>query len=107
MIHRFGLPSFFITIAPDDVVHHTLAIRLCFPTTSNTAFPADPEGLLAALQEGAGALNRVYHIAEADLQRRAAGNPVAGPGSLDGSWTLSQTSFLGWRGRLERAVVSH
>jgi hypothetical protein len=75
MVHRFGVPSFFVTISPDDV-HHVLAVRVSIPSRDNFSFPAAAGGLLDALRGGEASFEGVP-IREIDLQRLAAGSPVA------------------------------
>jgi hypothetical protein len=51
MCRRYGTGSCFLSVAPDDVFNPT-SIRLCFPTSSNTAFPAQGDAFIEALQGG-------------------------------------------------------
>jgi hypothetical protein len=45
---RYGTPSVFLTVSPDDT-HHPLTLRIAFPSTSNVKFPAKPEKFIEAL----------------------------------------------------------
>jgi len=75
MVHRFGLPSIFLTIAPDDV-NNPMAIRMSFPSSSNTVFPATPDGFLDALQKDQDKFDTIP-ISQRDLKALAADSPVA------------------------------
>jgi hypothetical protein len=39
---RYGTPSVFLTVSPDDI-HHPMTLRIAFPSISNVKFPAKPE----------------------------------------------------------------
>ena len=45
---RYGTPSVFLTVSPDDT-HHPMTLRIAFPSTSNVKFPAKPEKSIEAL----------------------------------------------------------
>ena len=47
----YGLPSIFLTFAPDDV-HRVLKNRLSMPQHSTIDFPAEDDGFLEALKQG-------------------------------------------------------
>lgn len=51
MVYHFGMPSLYFTFSPDDTFN-TLNIRLCYPQQNNFKFPANEEGLGAALKDG-------------------------------------------------------
>jgi hypothetical protein len=87
MIRRFGPPSIFLTVKPDDV-HNPLSYRLTVEHKTNTDFPAKCiaiEDFLKALEEG-GDRFKVYGgndfvtaglDVEEHLQRQAAQNPAS------------------------------
>jgi hypothetical protein len=76
LLHRYGKPTIFLTISPDDV-HQTMSIRLSLPQTgSPLQFPAQVGDFEEALRRG----NSTYldfPIDEAALQSLAGNNPVA------------------------------
>jgi hypothetical protein len=84
MRRNFGLPSLFLTIAPDDV-HNPLGIRMSMRTSSNVGFPAVDAGFAEALRSGAVEFHpntppdceEVIPITNADLRRHVSSNPVA------------------------------
>ena len=49
MAHHFGLPSVFITYAP-DFTNGVLNLRMAIPSTDNKSIPASDDGLLDALR---------------------------------------------------------
>ena len=90
MIRRFGPPSLFLTIKPDDV-HDPLTIRLTIEHLTNATFPALPgeggnaDDFLRALLEGGDrfseyggeAFEAAGRNVEEFLQRQAAHNPAS------------------------------
>ena len=91
MWRRFGPPSCFLSLAPDDV-HQPTCIRLSYRCTDPTIWPAVEDGLLHVLSgkatpEEASAFydktkadkaeEYTFSIDEPDLQRLATANPVA------------------------------
>ena len=79
MARRYGPPSCFLTVAPDDV-HDPTCIRLALTHHSNESFPAVADGFMEALQGGrqqfayaGGSLS----LKEDDLQALAAKCPGA------------------------------
>ena len=81
MVHRFGLPSLFLTISPDDT-HSSLNIRCSFPSTNNSNFPATtiPVASIPATDflDFMQSDQRVFGSVSKDgLDKLLAGNPVA------------------------------
>jgi hypothetical protein len=79
LIHRFGLPSVFMTVSPDDA-HHPMSVRLSFPSIANVGFPADPaaaQAFMAAMQRDGVAAVAGQDVREVQLPHRIASNPVA------------------------------
>ena len=83
MIRKFGPPSIFLTVAPDDV-HNPLSIRLTMETRANNNFPAVPEAYLGTLRESSEDFKRDYlrnedetNSLEQLLQRQAALHPAS------------------------------
>lgn len=79
MVHRFGLPSVFLTISPDDV-YSPMVLRMCVPPpTLGQASPI--EDLDAFLRGMAGEKTEVVlggHVLSRDeVTAKAANNPVA------------------------------
>jgi hypothetical protein len=75
MVHRYGLPSMFLTLAPDDQRNPNV-LRMCFPSKDNVSFPADPEGFLDALRSAQDKYKSIP-LGRSDLRRMVCGNPVA------------------------------
>ena len=92
MWRRFGPPSAFLTVAPDDV-HQPTVMRLSFRSGSSSTFPAADDGLLSCLQ-GTGSIddvrafqdkvaaavpgeNYAFSLDEQVLQWLATCNPIA------------------------------
>ena len=82
---NFGLPSLFLTIAPDDV-HNPLGIRMSLRAATNAGFPATDAGFAHALRTGAvefspdgppAQYQEVIPITNADLRWYIGSNPVA------------------------------
>lgn len=72
---RFGTPSIFLTIAPDDT-HNPMTLRICFPSKNNDGFPANPQGFLESLQQDK--LKYDEHCtSEFSLQKLVTDNPYA------------------------------
>jgi hypothetical protein len=78
LTQRFGIPSVFLTISPDDV-HNVLGIRLSYPVQSNHEFPTGDcgETLLTALRTNVPDLQLNIPVHETHLQHLATLNPVA------------------------------
>lgn len=72
---RYGTPSVFLTVSPDDV-HHPMVLRLAFPSKSNTAFPADVGGFLEALRQGQPTYDE-RAVSQFSLQKLVTDNPCA------------------------------
>ena len=72
---NFGLPSVFLTFAPDDA-HGTLNLRLSLPSSSNLTFPALDDGFLDALRQGRSTF-RDLPLKSKDLFALLASGPVA------------------------------
>ena len=75
LVHRFGLPSLFITISFDDMMS-ALSIRMSFPNRDNVSFPATADGFLEALMSE----QKEYGDVKLDrdsLRKLAMENPVA------------------------------
>lgn len=70
-----GPPSFFFTFSPDDI-HGLLNIRLSIGQKSNEDFPANGDGLGAAIQKGDSVFQCVP-IASQDLRALVCKGPVA------------------------------
>ena len=75
LVHRYGLPSIFLTISPDDV-HSPMALRLCFPSITNSDHPAQAETFLNALRTGELEFQEIS-INNFGLLKLIAQNPVA------------------------------
>ena len=75
MVARYGLPSVFVTISPDDI-HSPLSLRMSFPSADNIIFPADPGGFLEALMAQQTTFGKIP-LDKQCLAAIAAGNPVA------------------------------
>lgn len=82
---RYGSPSVFWTVAPDDV-HHPTSLRLSARFRSNDTFPAAPEEFLERIRRGEVVESELLGKADIDvevplrestLQALAAQNPVA------------------------------
>lgn len=73
---RYGTPSIFLTIAPDDT-HNPLILRAAFPSKTNQGFPADPGQFLETLRRGDVQYDE-HAISEYSLQQIISENPVAG-----------------------------
>lgn len=71
---RYGVPSIFLTIAPDDI-HNILVLRLCIPSTTNKNFPAEENDLLIHLRQNSTEFE--IPIQESDLYNYVTSNPVA------------------------------
>ena len=80
MARRYGPPSCFLTIAPDDV-HDPTCIRLAITHRSNESFPAVADGFMEALQQGDASFafgdGDSMSLKEGDLQALAAESPAA------------------------------
>ena len=83
MIRRFGPPSVFLTIAPDDV-HNPLSIRLQVETDSNNNFPASATDFLEVLKNEPERFKREHLRTDCEasaledvLQRGAAQHPAS------------------------------
>ena len=80
MVRRYGPPSTFLTISPDDVNNPT-SFRLCFRSISNTEFPATAsDDFFEKLAERSAFVTEKNVRIPTDytsLLRKAEGNPVA------------------------------
>lgn len=72
---RYGTPSVFLTVSPDDI-HHPMILRLAFPSKSNAEFPAYSGSFLEALCHGQ-AMYDEHSISEFSLQKLETNNPCA------------------------------
>ena len=102
-VRRFGIPSIFLTVSPDDV-HEPLAIRLCFPTLCSCGFPANvTTSFLDALEAGNPEFlscdkcqNTVnVDLSDSNLRKYIAENPAASAQVFQNLVTTLYTDVLG------------
>ena len=100
LVHRFGLPFLFLTVSVDDT-HSALNMRMSFPSTSNTHFPAtttDTGGAeFLSFLEGSQLEFGSVKLSKAHLDKLLAENPVAAAACFQRTMEAIHTTLLGVR----------